>query len=107
VYDADGNILHKPCSADKVDGEIKKLIKFANQKHNGNEDDFIHPVIKAIILHFWFAYIHPFIDGNGRTARALFYWFMLKNKYWIFEYISISKVVLKNSAQYKKAFLYA
>ncbi|MDR1123351.1 MAG: Fic family protein [Elusimicrobiota bacterium] len=107
VYDADGNILHTPYPAENVRGEIKKLIEFANQKHDGAENDFIHPVVKAIILHFWFAYIHPFVDGNGRTARALFYWFMLKNGYWIFEYISISKLVLKMSGQYKKAFLYS
>jgi hypothetical protein len=42
---------------------------------------FIHPVMRAITLHFWLAYDHPFCDGNGRTARALFYWSMLKQGY--------------------------
>ena len=54
---------------------------------------FIHPVMRAITLHFWLAYDHPFCDGNGRTARALFYWSMLKQGYWLFEFISISSVI--------------
>ncbi|MDM1522084.1 Fic family protein [Empedobacter sp. 225-1] len=50
--------------------------------------------------------IHPFIDGNGRTARALFYWYMLKNGYWLTEYLSISKVIKETKVQYEKAYLY-
>lgn len=48
-------------------------------------DTFIHPAIRAIILHFWLGYDHPFVDGNGRTARALFYWAMLRQNYSLFE----------------------
>jgi Fic family protein len=51
-------------------------------------------------------FIHPFIDGNGRTARALFYWFLLKNGYWLTEYLSISRLIVKSKAQYAKAFQY-
>lgn len=107
VYDIDGSLLYAPYPADQVSDEIKKLIDFANAKHDGVQNEFIHPVVKAVIIHFWLPYIHPFVDGNGRTARALFYWFLLKNGYWIFEYISISKLVLKSSGQYKKSFLYS
>ena len=107
VYDADGSLLYRPYLAKDIPAEISKLIDFANKKYDGFENGFIHPVIKAVILHFWIAYIHPFVDGNGRTARALFYWFMLKNGYWIFEYISISKLVLKLRREYMEAFLYS
>ncbi|MDR1941026.1 MAG: Fic family protein [Endomicrobium sp.] len=107
VYDIDGNLLYMPYPAAQVPAEIEKLIAFANATHDGVQNEFIHPVIKAIILHFWIPCIHPFVDGNGRTARALFYWFLLKSGYWIFEYISISKLVLKMSGQYKKSFLYS
>jgi Fic family protein len=58
------------------------------------------------MLHFWLAYDHPFVDGNGRTARALFYWSMLRHNYWLCEYISISPIILKAPAQYQLAFLY-
>jgi hypothetical protein len=66
---------------------------------------FIHPVVRAIALHFWLAYDHPFCDGNGRTARALFYWAMLHQGYWLFEFISISSVINKARGQYERSFL--
>jgi Fic family protein len=57
------------------------------------------------MLHFWLAYDHPFVDGNGRTARALFYWSMLRSGYWLFEYVSISEVILRAPVKYGRAFL--
>ena len=66
-----------------------------------------HHHIRAIILHFWLAYGHPFVDGNGRTARALFYWAMLHEGYWLFEFISISNILRKAPAQYGLSFLYS
>ncbi len=73
---------------------------------DGVLDTFVHPVVRAIFLHFALAYIHPFVDGNGRTARALFYWYMIKSGYWHFEYLSISKVILQKLGQYGRAYLY-
>jgi Fic family protein len=66
----------------------------------------MHPVVRAILLHFWLAYDHPFEDGNGRTARALFYWSMRTRGYWLVEYLSISAILRKAPSQYTKAFLY-
>jgi len=60
-----------------------------------------------VILHFLLGYIHPFVDGNGRTARAIFYWYMLKRGYWLIEYIPISRIFLKSPAQYARAYLYS
>jgi len=67
---------------------------------------FIHPIIKACIVHFMIGYIHPFVDGNGRTARALFYWYMLKKKYWLTEYLSISRIIMKSRTKYGLAYRY-
>lgn len=64
-------------------------------------------MIKAIILHFWLAYIHPFTDGNGRLARTLFYWYLLKHNYWLFEYTSISKIILRQTTKYAYAYLHS
>lgn len=61
----------------------------------GRRSVFIHPVVRAIALHFWLAYDHPFCDGNGRTAQALFYWAMLHQSYWLFAFVSISSVINK------------
>lgn len=99
-----GEILFTPPKAEEIPERIEALIRFANES---GSKPFIHPVIKAIMLHFWMAYIHPFTDGNGRMARTLFYWYMLKHGYWLFEYTSISKTILKRDVKYANAYLYS
>lgn len=99
-------VVHEPPPAGELKKRMEMMCRFANGKEPA--DEFIHPVIRAIILHFWLAYDHPFVDGNGRTARALFYWSMLHNdpSYWIFEFTSISQIILQAPAKYVRAFLY-
>lgn len=101
--DIDNQILHTPPPAESLPGRMHMMCDFANTSDN---EPFLHPVIKAILLHFWLAYDHPFEDGNGRTARALFYWAMLKQGYWLFEFVSISSLLRKAPARYAKSFLY-
>ena len=64
----DGTVLHNPPDAGLLKDRLKLMCDFANESKSTG---FIHPVIKGIILHFWLAYEHPFVDGNGRTARAI------------------------------------
>ena len=104
VFDSDGQILHVPPKAGDVLASMENLCTYAN---SDNEDEFVNPIIKGILIHFWLAYVHPFMDGNGRTARALFYWFMLKHDYWLFEYLSVSTAILSARAQYYRSFLYS
>ena len=103
IVDAQKEVLHTPPPASELKKRMELLCKFANDK---NSTVFIHPVIKAILLHFMLAYDHPFVDGNGRTARALFYWFMANQGYWLMEFISISEIIKKAPGQYKDAYLY-
>lgn len=98
-----GDILHVPPSAALLPQRMKDFLSFAN---DDNSEIFMHPVVKSIILHFLLGYEHPFVDGNGRTARALFYWSMAKQNYWLIEYISISKIIKKAPVKYGKAYLY-
>lgn len=104
--------LHTPPAAHQLEKRLQALCDFANQDSGiglvgtATEDTFLHPVIKAIVLHFMLAYDHPFCDGNGRTARALFYWAMARERYWLMEFVSISRVIKQAPAQYSKAFLY-
>ena len=62
--------------------------------------------MRAILLHFWLAYDHPFVDGNGRTARALFYWSAAAQGYWLLEYVSILRILKRAPGKYARAFLY-
>lgn len=86
--------------------ELKQLIEALCLFFNNDEGDFIHSVIKGIIIHFMIGWIHPFTDGNGRTARALFYWYMLKKGYWLTEYLSISTTIKDTKVRYEKAYLH-
>ena len=104
VYDErDNRLLHLPPPAEQIRERMAALCEFANKPQLPG---FLHPVIKAIILHFWLAYDHPFVDGNGRTARALFYWSMLADGFWLTEFLSISRIFRKAPAKYGRAFLY-
>jgi len=103
VGDDYGEIFHDPPAADELERRMEAMCDFANAK---TPDYFVHPVIRAILLHFWLAYDHPFYDGNGRTARALFYWSMLKSGYWLFEFISISNILTRSPSKYYRSFLY-
>lgn len=97
-------IVHYPPSYTEIPDFVKDLCKFFNEE---KPRVFIHPIIRGIIIHYMIAYMHPFVDGNGRTARALFYWYMLKQKYWLTEYLSISRVIAKSKKSYEKSFQYA
>ena len=98
-----GEIVHNPPPFSELESLMNSFCFFFNENPKEN---FIHPIVKASILHFLIGYIHPFVDGNGRTARALFYWYLLKNGYWLTEYLSISRVILKSKTQYEKAYIY-
>jgi Fic family protein len=99
----EGDIIYTPPSFQEIPEFVKSLCDFFN---NDNPRTFIHPIIRGIIVHFMLAFMHPFADGNGRTARALFYWYMLKEKYWLTEYMSISRVIAKSKPSYEKSFRY-
>ena len=103
VVDMYNEVFHEPPSADQLEDRMAAMCDFANGLTPAG---FIHPAIRAIILHFWLAYDHPFVDGNGRAARALFYWSMLRSRFWLFEFISISQILLDAPSQYGQAFLY-
>jgi Fic family protein len=101
VYGHDGTLLHRPPPANELSDRMKVMCDFANgESHSG----FIHPVVRAIIAHFCLAYDHPFEDGNGRTARALFYWSMLRDGYWLTQYLSISSILHKAPVKYARSF---
>ena len=99
----EGDIIYTPPSFQEIPEFVESLCNFFN---NDNPRTFIHPIIRGIIVHFMLAFMHPFVDGNGRTARALFYWYMLKEGYKLTEYMSISRVIAKSKSNYEKAFRY-
>lgn len=100
---ADNEVVYTPPKFKEVPALITQLITFCNDL---DDDQFIHPIVKGCIIHFMIGFIHPFVDGNGRTARAMFYWYLLKKGYWLTEYLSISRLIMKSKVQYAKAYRY-
>ncbi len=105
VFDRDGDErpIHIPPPAEELPERMRLLCDFANEQGDGER--FIHPVVRAILVHFWLAYDHPFQDGNGRTARILFSWLMQQRGYWLIEYLPISPVIREAPARYARAFV--
>ena len=104
VIDDEGQILHDPPPAEELPERLHRLIDFANV--DDTEGGWIHPIIRAIVLHFMLAYDHPFVDGNGRTARALFYWKAVRSGYPLIEFVSISSVIRRSQRAYARAYLH-
>lgn len=100
----DGTIIHQPPSHGELEDRLEKLCAFANAEESSKP--FVHPVLRAILLHFMIGYDHPFVDGNGRTARALFYWSIARSGYWLMEFVSISHYLRKAPSQYVRAYLH-
>lgn len=94
---------HVPPRAAELPVRMERLLDFANGR---TPEDWLHPVLRAVILHFMIGYDHPFIDGNGRVARALFYWAMARHGYPLTRYLSISRVLRDAPAKYARAYLY-
>ncbi len=100
----DNTLLHQPPPWRELPERLERLCAFANTDEHAAP--FVHPVLRAILLHFMMGYDHPFADGNGRTARALFYWSMARSGYWLTEFISISEFLRQAPARYVKAYLH-
>lgn len=99
-----GETIFTPPPAAELPDRLNALCALANADHTQGPG-FLHPIVKACILHFMIGYEHPFCAGNGRTARAVFYWFALRNDYAILEYAAISEIIRKDCARYPQACL--
>lgn len=107
VEDGDGQIVHQPPPAKNLENRLKRVIDWINTNHTDmKSQNYIHPMVKAIIIHFIIGYEHPFNDGNGRVARSLFYWYLFKSGFGAFRYIAISTLLKIAPIQYGKSYLY-
>ena len=107
VEDGDGNTVHTPPPAKGLEARLDTLAQWANADHHDVENsDYLHPLLKAITLHFCIGFEHPFRDGNGRVARSLFYWYLFKYDFAAFRYIAISTLLKAAALQYGKSYLY-
>ena len=97
VFDENGNCIHVCPPPDKVNGLMTALFDWLKENK-----DSIHPLILSSIFHYEFVFIHPFSDGNGRTAR-LWQNIILSSYEEIFEYVPIESQIKKYQNDYYKA----
>ena len=105
-----GLVYHTPPDFSGIEGFVEDLCAFANSDGAGSTtstETFIHPVVKGILLHYLIGYLHPFNDGNGRTARSIFYWYVLSRGYWLFEFLPISRIIVRSKKKYALAYLHS
>ena len=103
--DSRQEVVHTPPDAETIPERMEDLCRFANYE---NDEDPIPTLVRACLLHYQLAYDHPFGDGNGRTARWLFLWRLLKcPEYWWVAMLSISRMTNHSKQDYYDAFLLA
>lgn len=98
VYVVSDHIEHSGLDAKKVRELMRSLIAFAN-----NDDD-INDLIKAAIIHFYIAFVHPYFDGNGRIARLVHLWFLIQKGYQSALFIPFSSRIEKSRKAYYDAY---
>ena len=103
VVSRGGEVVHEPPPASELPERIRRLCEFENERTDSTDP---HPLIRAILVHFMIGYDHPFADGNGRTARALFYWSLLRSGLWLAPFLPISQFLLTAPGQYSRAYQY-
>jgi len=99
----DDQLIHEPPDHTEINKLLTQTCEFIN---NEPKSYYIHPFVKAIILHYLIGYVHPFNDGNGRTARALFYWYVITQNYDKLEYVAVSTAIKNAPSKYMRAYLY-
>lgn len=102
VWGDGDQLLHRPPPVAELSERLRRLCDFANGRDSGA---YVPPALRAIAIHFMMGYDHYFEDGNGRTARALFYWAMLRQGFWLTEFLTISRILKRAPAQYARSFL--
>lgn len=102
--ETDAQVLHIPPPAEELPERLDLLCDFANATSTGS-GTYMPPLLRALTLHFMMGYDHYFADGNGRTSRAVFYWSMLHQGFFLTEFLSISRLLRRAPAQYARSFL--
>lgn len=101
VYVMSDKIEHSGISSAKLPEYMGDFVSFANS------DDKINELVKATMLHFYIAYIHPYFDGNGRMARLIHMWYLIQKGYETTLFIPFSNYIEKSRKKYYDAYTLA
>lgn len=94
VYIMSHKVEHSGIDYKKLPKYMQSFVEFANV------DDKINDLLKATILHFYIAYLHPYFDGNGRMARLIHMWFLIQKGYESTLFVPFSSYIEKSRKKY-------
>lgn len=94
VYIMSHKVEHSGIDYKKLPAYMKSFVEFANA------DDKINDLLKATILHFYIAYLHPYFDGNGRMARLIHMWFLIQKGYKSTLFVPFSSYIERSRKKY-------
>ena len=106
IYGSEGDdqLLHVPPPAEELPERLKRLCDFANGVGE-YASQYVPPLVRALIVHFMMGYDHYFVDGNGRTARVIAQWVMLREGFFLMDFVPVSRLLRQVPAQYARSFL--
>lgn len=106
IYGSEGDdqLLHVPPSAEELPERLKRLCDFANGVGE-YASQYVPPLVRALIVHFMMGYDHYFVDGNGRTARVIAQWVMLREGFFLMDFVPVSRLLRTAPAKYARSFL--
>lgn len=106
IYGSEGDdqLLHVPPPAEELPERLKRLCDFANGVGE-YASQYVPPLARALIVHFMMGYDHYFVDGNGRTARVIAQWVMLREGFFLMDFVPVSRLLRQAPAQYARSFL--
>lgn len=106
IYGSEGDeqLLHVPPPAEELPERLQRLCDFANGV-GGYASQYVPPLVRALVVHFMMGYDHYFVDGNGRTARVIAQWVMLREGFFLMDFVPVSRLLHKAPAQYARSFL--
>ncbi len=97
VVDGQGKAVYEGPPAREVKQMMNQFVQWMNAAPQQ------HPLIHAALMHLYFVHVHPFDDGNGRSARALSNLYLLKQDYQFINFLAPSDYFDHHRAQYYKA----
>ena len=89
--------VHRGAPHEDVPRLIDEYVEFINSRSVKN----LHPVIRALVAHFFLVTIHPFGDGNGRVSRLVEAGISFQGGYNIFGFYGLSNYFYRNETEYK------
>jgi Uncharacterized conserved protein len=99
VVNSVGKNVHSGLHHEKLENYISSLISFIH-----DDDDKMDQILKSAVIHYYFAYLHPYFDGNGRMARLLQLWYLVQKGYTAALFIPFSAYVNEKRSDYYKSF---